>query len=154
MNYNAFIDGAARGNPGPAGVGIYLTEEKEIIGQYGYFFGNKTNNQAEYSALICALVLLKKYIHSGDSVTIYSDSQLLVRQMNGIYQVKDACLIILKSCAMDLMRSLGVVCTFVHVMREKNIHADKLANEGIDKKHKIPPQIAKIMADYKVFDHA
>ncbi len=154
MDYNVFIDGAARGNPGPAGVGIYLTTEKKIVAQYGYFLGNKTNNQAEYVALICALVLLKDQVGAGDSVTVYSDSQLLVRQMNGVYKVKDACLIILKSCAMDLIHALGVMCKFVHVMREKNIHADKLANEGIDKMCKIPPQIAKIMADYKVFDCA
>jgi ribonuclease HI len=143
-----FIDGAARGNPGPAGVGIAISYHRKAVIEKGFYLGEKTNNQAEYTALICALVLAqdfcKKHYITAPNFDIFSDSELLVRQMTGKYAIKNAMLINLKKIAGTLLNN----CThsFTHVLREKNKVADKLANLGIDKKIKLPAILERIIA--------
>ncbi len=136
------VDGASRGNPGPSGAGIYIynkTEEK-VIAKEGFFLGNKTNNQAEYLALVLAGILLQDLVKQNDQpaplVHIVSDSLLLVRQMQGVYRVKHPTLLEIKNVAARLFS--GVKHNFKHVLREYNKDADLLANQGVDRKRMVP----------------
>ena len=90
------IDGAARGNPGPAGAGIYITHQNKPIIKKGFYLGQKTNNQAEYLALVLALLLIESWCVqeeiSQPYLSFFSDSELLVRQMTGIYKIKNSTL--------------------------------------------------------------
>ncbi len=135
--WKLFIDGAARNNPGPAGAGLALFKDDEPVEMRGFYLGAKTNNQAEYFALLLGIFYLKKHVCEGDLVVIVSDSQLLVRQVQGAYQVKNAELKMLHGLAKILLSDL--MFNIVHVLREENKDADALANQGIDKKRK-PPQ--------------
>lgn len=92
-----FVDGAARGNPGPAGAGIFITQADKELVKSGFFLGKKTNNQAEYLALALALFLLKKQIKNPEKIIITSDSELLIKQMRGEYQVKNPILFQIKN---------------------------------------------------------
>lgn len=134
--WTVFIDGAARNNPGPAGAGVYLIKNGADYLRTGFFLGSKSNNQAEYLALLLALFILKKNVASGDEIVIISDSQLLVRQMNGVYKVRDPILLQLREIAMREI--LPWKHSFRHVLRHENTVADSLANEGIDKKKPLP----------------
>ncbi|MFA6263639.1 MAG: ribonuclease HI family protein [Candidatus Babeliales bacterium] len=143
-----FIDGAARGNPGPAGVGIAISHNRKLVVEKGFYLGEKTNNQAEYTALVCALALAHAFCEKHHIVTphfyIFSDSELLVRQMTGKYAIKNTALVHLKGVAVQLLKNC--THTFTHVLREKNKVADKLANLGIDKKIKIPATLTHLIA--------
>lgn len=144
-----FVDGAARGNPGPAGAGIHIIfPEREEKG--AFFLGEKTNNQAEYLALVLALYLIKSKIDESDLkkifITIHSDSELLVRQLNGIYKIKNPVLLSLNGLIKQLLKDISH--KFIHVYREQNKIADKLSNEGIDKKKKIPTNFLNFLADF------
>ena len=149
---NIFVDGAARGNPGLAGAGIHILNSTQEIKE-GFFLGEKTNNQAEYLALVLALFFLKQKIDDTDKdsnlknifLTIHSDSELLIRQLSGLYKIKNPILIKLHGLIKLLLK--GVSHKFTHVMREKNKIADRLANEGIDKKKKIPTKILDFLAN-------
>ena len=143
-----YIDGAARNNPGPAGAGIVLKQDKKILFEQGFFLNQKTNNQAEYLALIISILFLEQYAQKGDSVAIYSDSQLLVRQMTGVYAVRDATLKKIKSVALELLENYKV--SFCHVYRKDNQEADFLANRGIDKKTLLPKKIEDKMKAYQI----
>src|ERR1700733_1037262 len=85
-HWKLFIDGAARNNPGPAGAGIYITKNDKPFKKLGFYLGVKTNNQAEYGALLLGLHALKATWDSRDHLDIISDSQLLVRQFKGEYR--------------------------------------------------------------------
>lgn len=148
--FTIHIDGAARGNPGPAGAGVVIEQAGSLPIKKGIFLGEKTNNQAEYIALAYALFLIherQKELNEKDLIelVIYSDSQLLVRQMNKIYKVKDATIALIKKNIDAALR--GIRCTFIHVMRTNNKEADKLANIAVDKKIKIPTDFLKILAN-------
>ena len=153
-----FVDGAARGNPGPAGAGIHISNSTQEIKE-GFFLGEKTNNQAEYLALVLALFLLKQKIDETDKDTglknvflvIHSDSELLIRQLSGLYKIKNPILIKLHGLIKRLLN--GVPHKFTHVMREKNKVADRLANEGIDKKKKIPTNFFNFLANLNDADN-
>ncbi len=123
-------DGAARGNPGLAGAGVIIKDEQghriETIGKY---LGSKTNNQAEYHALIEGLQAVAR--HQPESVIVRMDSELVVKQMNGQYRVKHPELLPLYAQAMELAAALPKV-TFVRVPRERNPGADRVANTAID----------------------
>jgi ribonuclease HI len=136
-NWKLFIDGAARNNPGPAGAGIYILKDSEFFKKNGFYLGSKTNNQAEYFALLIGLFLLKKELQPGDTIHIISDSQLLIRQMKGEYKVKNPELKTLHTFAHHLLHELHA--QLFHVLRIDNQEADAMANYGIDKKVK-PPQ--------------
>ena len=81
-----YVDGAARGNPGPAGIGIRVEENGKLLREESDYLGKATNNAAEYTALIRGLQLVRKI--GASSVSVISDSELIVRQMNGVYKVK------------------------------------------------------------------
>ena len=83
------------------------------------------------------------------TLAIHSDSELLVKQMKGLYKVKNPALAQLKAVAVDLLKPYTF--TFTHVMREKNKDADALANLGVDKKYKVPTGFAKILSNYEIF---
>ena len=126
----AYIDGGARGNPGPAGYGIVVTGSAgATLAELSCFLGHRSNNYAEYSALIAALEWALS--HGQLRMRIASDSELLVRQMKGIYKVKSPDLRPLYEQARSLSRKLEGF-EILHVRREKNRRADKLANQAMD----------------------
>ena len=128
------IDGAARGNPGPAGVGVLLEAENGPLHQgFCHYIGEATNNVAEYEALLLALREARKL--QPTVVKVRSDSQLLVRQIQGRYRVKNIRLIALHAQARDLINQLSALgCRFSieHIGRELNGQADALANRALD----------------------
>ncbi len=136
----AHIDGGSRGNPGEAGFGVYIQSEEghEVASLYGYL-GIQTNNVAEYAGLLAAL----KYAveHGVSRLAIRSDSELLVRQINGQYRVRNTRLQQLHASALSLMRHVGAV-TVGHVRREQNKDADRLANLAMDTKRDQPQGVA------------
>jgi probable phosphoglycerate mutase len=126
----AYIDGGARGNPGPAGYGVHLEGiDGSVIAELHGGLGIATNNVAEYNGLLAALRYAAEHGHR--QVRIRADSELLVRQMRGEYRVKHAGLkpLFLEACS--LIRRIGDV-TFEHVRREFNKDADRLSNLGMD----------------------
>ncbi|MHB8170910.1 MAG: reverse transcriptase-like protein [Thermincolia bacterium] len=129
-----FTDGASRGNPGEAGIGVAIYgQDSEILVEIGEYIGVATNNVAEYTAMIRGLQAAKKL--GGGKVEIYADSELMIKQMKGLYKVKNEGLQPLYRQAQALCQELDG-CTFTHVPREKNKRADALANKGIDNKGK------------------
>ncbi len=137
------IDGAARGNPGPAGYGIVAVEAGGETLAEGYgFIGEQTNNVAEYCALLAALELSHK--NGWRELLVRSDSQLLVRQIEGAYKVKNDGLRKLHSRAIQLIGRFKVF-EIEHVPRSDNKLADKLANKGIDEQKSKPRGINPIL---------
>lgn len=129
-----YTDGASRGNPGEGGAGVVITDDmgNEVF-MKGFYLGQCTNNEAEYKALIIGLA---EASGSGcDNIAIFLDSQLIVRQINGEYQVKNKNLIPLFGQVMDLLAFFRRY-RVEHIPRSENTRADQLANEGIDKKDK------------------
>jgi ribonuclease HI len=124
------VDGAARGNPGIAGCGAVIYDKTgAVVRELSRYLGQATNNVAEYQGLLMGLEAL---IQLGRKrIIVQSDSQLLVRQLNGEYRVKDEKLKRLFERAMTLLRQFDSV-QIVHVPRELNKLADRLANQGID----------------------
>jgi ribonuclease HI len=126
----AYIDGGARGNPGPAGFGVRVEDaDGTLIEEFAESIGTATNNVAEYRGLLAALEWAKR--HGRDQLHVRSDSLLLVQQMLGNYKVKNAGLQPLHARARLLAQDVGSV-TFEHVGRAKNAHADRLANAAMD----------------------
>ncbi len=125
-----FTDGASRGNPGRAGAGFVIySVEGEKLREGSYYLGNKTNNQAEYEALIRAL---ETAVDMGiRKIEIRSDSQLLIRQLQGSYRVKSPNIIPLYEKVKSLLENFSDV-RLKHIPRELNKEADALANRGID----------------------
>ncbi len=123
-----YFDGAARGNPGPAGAGIILKVDGRVE-KIKRYLGRRTNNQAEYLALIEALEALVSI--GCRSVTVYTDSQLVVNQLTGRYRVRDAELKRLHSRVSELVKRFEKF-DIVYVGREGNREADRLANQAID----------------------
>ncbi len=123
-------DGASRGNPGFAGVGVIIKDETgKTLETIGKFLGISTNNQAEYQALITALEAVQRY--APEAVTVHSDSELMVKQINGQYRVRHPEIIPLFQQAIELATALPSF-TIIHVPREKNPGADRVANVAID----------------------
>jgi len=137
MKLTVFSDGGARGNPGPAGCGFVIyDEDKALVKQDGIYIGTATNNQAEYKALIYALEFIKdklQELYKIDSVECFLDSELVVKQLNKEYKVKNPGMIALYENVRNLFMELGGVVTFSHVRREQNTEADALANQAMDK---------------------
>lgn len=130
-----FTDGAARGNPGPAGLGLVLEDDQGMRLWGGHrYLGSATNNQAEYQALIEGLQQAGRW--QPDRLEVYLDSQLVVEQLAGRYRVKNSDLRPLHSQAVALLRSFPEVVVS-HIPREKNRGADALANRAIDE-HQAP----------------
>jgi len=126
----ANVDGGARGNPGPAGYGVLMQDAAgRTVAELSKFLGHRTNNYAEYCGLIAALEWALAHGHT--ALRVRSDSELLVRQMKGIYKVKSPDLRPLYEQARALSRKLRSF-HIEHVRREKNREADRLANEAMD----------------------
>lgn len=127
---HAHIDGASRGNPGEAGFGVHVTtpEGQELARLYGYL-GRATNNVAEYQALLAGLEMALG--RGVERLDVFLDSELVVRQVNGRYKVKDAGLKPLHQQACLLLSRFHDV-EVRHVRREQNAEADRLVNEAID----------------------
>lgn len=124
-------DGGARGNPGPSGIGVVLKDETgKLLKAQGEYIGIATNNEAEYKALILGLKLAQNL--QALEILVKMDSELIVRQMQGVYKIKDQKLKKLAQEVFELKNGFQNV-VFVHVPREKNSEADALVNEAIDK---------------------
>lgn len=127
----AHSDGGARGNPGPAGYGVVIQDESGCkVAQLSEYLGHQTNNFAEYQGLIAALEYALR--HGPKALKLISDSELLVRQIKGIYKVKNATLKDLHARAEELIAQLEWF-SIGHALREHNRDADRLANEAMDK---------------------
>ena len=130
MIFRAFIDGAARGNPGPAGAGVYIELAGDgVTEEIAEPLGSTTNNVAEYAALLLALDRAAEI--GADEVEIFSDSKLLVEQVNGNFRVKAEHLKPMVAKAVQRAKGFRRFA-LVHVPREKNRRADRLANRGAD----------------------
>jgi ribonuclease HI len=125
------IDGGSRGNPGPAAAGIVLREKRsgQVLREVGLFLGEATNNVAEYRALVAALK--EAAALRAVEVELWTDSELLVRQMNGEYRVRNAGL---KPLFEEAQRLAGrfTTCTIRHVPRGQNTRADRLVNRAMN----------------------
>jgi ribonuclease HI len=123
------IDGCSKGNPGPSAIGcVFLAPDGRVVAEGCAYLGEMTNNTAEYHGLISAL--LQAIAWRVDTVTIKTDSELLARQINGVYRIKSPGLMPLISKAQTLRRQLRY-CAVRHVRREENKRADTLANLAI-----------------------
>lgn len=128
------VDGAARGNPGEAGCGAAILDENgAVVKELSRYLGRTTNNVAEYEGLLMGLEALLQL--GQKNIVVQSDSQLMVRQLTGEYRVKDEKLKVKYQRAMDLLRRFDSY-RIVHVRRELNKLADRLANRGIDQASK------------------
>ncbi len=133
-----YTDGASRGNPGESGIGIIIyNEDGSKLKSWNEYTGTLTNNQAEYRAFLKAIELISelKLSHKISFVEFFADSQLLVKQMNLEYKVKDAGLKQLLLKAQKDVNSLRIPYKITHIERNLNKEADKLANQGIDNKN-------------------
>jgi ribonuclease HI len=126
-----YTDGGARGNPGPAGIGAVLNNEKgDRMAEVSEYIGETTNNQAEYKAVVAAIAKAKEL--GAEELDFFLDSELVVKQLNREYKVRD------KDLAPLFMKIYNAVMgfkkvTFKHVRRELNAEADKLVNIALDK---------------------
>jgi ribonuclease HI len=136
MTFYAYTDGASRGNPGESGIGIIVKNENgtSVLTLNGYI-GKTTNNIAEYSALLALLKRIKET--ECRKLVVHSDSELMVRQINGEYKVKDQELKKYFQKIFKLLNEAPYEFTLMHVPREQNRDADRLANIGIDSKKKL-----------------
>jgi len=125
----AYVDGGSRGNPGPAGYGVFITRDDGSTVEIKESIGITTNNVAEYNGLLAALRWAAE--NGVRSLTVRADSELMIKQMRGEYRVKNPGLQPLYEEAQSLARRLARV-TFEHVRREFNQDADRLANEAMD----------------------
>ena len=131
-----YTDGAARGNPGPAGLGVVIEDDTgmRLAGQHRYL-KKATNNEAEYEALIDGLKAVSKW--KPDRLEIFLDSKLVVEQVNGRWRIKEARLQSLQTKAKELLAAFPEF-EIKHVERERNKGADALANMAIDEQVKKP----------------
>lgn len=131
-----YTDGGARGNPGPAAVGVYVTDaDGKVITEVSEAIGNATNNYAEYQAVATALTTLEKRYGKKTKqmeFALFLDSELVQKQLSHEYQVKDAGLVPLFMQIHNLRVAHFPHLSFTHVKREKNKEADRLVNEALD----------------------
>jgi len=140
MKYNELIihtDGGARGNPGPAAIGITAKAGSETLFEISEYIGQRTNNVAEYTAVIHALHQLNKHQVTADNCSFVLDSELIVRQIVGQYRVKEVHLQTLVAEVHRLTKELkakGILknISFHHVLRDENKRADQLVNQALD----------------------
>lgn len=136
-NITIHTDGAARGNPGPSSVAFTIEEAGKDTIEFGQKIGDTTNNQAEYRALVAALEKLTEELNEPVAVVCMADSELMVKQLNGEYRVKDTFLKPhyerIKSIAQEI-KGLGGIIEFAAVRRSENARADQLANLALDGK--------------------
>jgi ribonuclease HI len=131
VHLDIFCDGASRGNPGPAAAGavLYRSGTLDVQARVSKALGRATNNEAEYTALLLALQEAQKLRAAG--VTVHADSELVIKQLNGVYRVKHP---VMRERHQEALRLLAgfKVWRAVHVPRERNTEADRLANLALD----------------------
>lgn len=137
----AWVDGASRGNPGESGFGAVVELDSETL-ELGGYLGRTTNNVAEYAGVLCALEEASR--RGIEQLTLRSDSQLLVRQIQGIYKVKAPHLRPFFERVNALRRSIPRL-EMVHVPREENRRADALANRAIDQRMPVPDWLTRLL---------
>ncbi len=129
MEIIIFVDGASKGNPGAAGIGVLVTDvDGVVLAEIGEGIGQTTNNVAEYKALIRGLE--EAQARGAQRVTVHTDSQLMARQMEGRYKINAPHLKTLQQEASALCRLFPGGVTLTHILREGNARADQLANQG------------------------
>ena len=132
-----YTDGGSRGNPGPSGIGVvFCNEKQEILKKYSEYLGdNLTNNEAEYRAVIFAMKKFKlvfgKKLAKNSEIELRSDSEFLVKQLEGLYKILDSKIQSLFITVWNLKLDFKKI-KFKHIPREKNKEADKLANEALN----------------------
>ncbi len=132
MKLTIHTDGGARGNPGPAGIGVVISDEKgKAVKEISEYIGRATNNQAEYRALIRGLSEAKKL--GAREVSIFMDSELIIKQLKGEYKVRDKDLQLLFVRAYNLLHTFKSHST-KHIPRAKNKRADALVNQAVDRR--------------------
>jgi len=137
MQINVFTDGGSRGNPGHSGYGLVIYgDNQKILFKESKYIGIKTNNEAEYAGLTGALNWIKDNQDSLNfsQITFHADSQLMIRQFQGLYKVKAPNLIPLFRQAKEIINQITAPIIFKDVRRESNELADELANEAMDRK--------------------
>ena len=132
MKLSAHTDGASKGNPGPAAFGYSIEKDNVVLEEYFEYIGETTNNSAEYRAFIAVLKRMKEL--GATEVTVYSDSELAVKQINGLYKVKSPKL---KPLFLEVMELTHTFKSFqvMHIPREYNTRADNLANKALQKRN-------------------
>lgn len=146
--WHLFVDGASRNNPGHSGAGIYVTRNGASFLKNGFYLGIKTNNQAEYYALLIGLFTLQSHFKAGDTLIVYADSLLVVRQIEGVYKINKKELASLRHVAFRMLQSYHG--TIQHIMRSENTVADHMANQGIDQKHPLPNDFVQMLKIYGI----
>lgn len=126
--FEIYIDGASKGNPGPSGIGVVICQDGRTIKNIASYIGNTTNNIAEYTALIYALQ--EGLILKTERIKINTDSQLLYRQINKVYKIKSPNILGLYNQALHLMAAFKQV-SINHISRNENRGADRLASRAI-----------------------
>lgn len=132
-----YTDGGARGNPGPAAVGVYIIDDNnKVLCKFGQKIGVATNNVAEYKAVVAALSLLlrQKELHGHREIHIYLDSKLIFSQIIGLFKIKNAALRELLFEVREKEAQLAVQIRYFNIKREQNKEADKLVNMALDNK--------------------
>ncbi len=137
MQFTIHADGGSRGNPGPAGAGAMIRDERgNSVASVSQFLGIRTNNFAEYEAVILAFETLARLVGTGKAssteVTVKMDSELVVKQMKGVYKVKHPTMKEQHARLTTLAATFKSV-SFAHVPRAENSDADALANEAMDR---------------------
>jgi len=133
MILNVFTDGGSRGNPGLSGYGVIVKSDQKTIYRESKALGIKTNNEAEYYALISALSWIVQEKPSAEKIIFHSDSELVIRQVQRIYKMKAQNLKPLLDQVTSLLSRLYLPYEFKNIPRELNTDADKLANQAMDK---------------------
>lgn len=123
-----YIDGASKGNPGPSGIGVVICQDGETLKNISSYIGRATNNVAEYTALIYGLQ--EGLILKAEKIKVYTDSQLMHRQINRIYKIKSPDILKLYTQARHLMSGFKEV-KVEYIGRQNNRGADKLANQAV-----------------------
>ncbi len=125
-----YCDGGSRGNPGPAASAFIVFSDGEIIHQQSKYLGITTNNFAEYSAVLLAL----SWTGTNLSITFYLDSELVTKQINGDYKIKNDKLKNLHTDILEIIKTKKLITKFINIPREKNKIADRAVNKELDKK--------------------
>jgi ribonuclease HI len=137
MITNIYTDGGARGNPGPAAIGVHIEDEnKKTLGEIGQRIGIATNNVAEYSAVLAGLTWLleNKEKIKIDKANFYLDSNLVCSQINGLYKIKNPELRKLIFIVREKEAELKLTIEYSYIRREQNVKADRLVNMALDNK--------------------
>jgi len=130
-----YTDGASRGNPGPSACAFVIFANGEKLAEKSFFLGKKTNNESEYEAILRALKFLesKNFIKRLRRIYFYSDSELVVKQLKGIYKIREKRLARYAVLIKSFQNKLKIPINFFLIKRNKNFKADNLVNQELDK---------------------